>query len=203
MMSRIVIALTLSLLLPGCASLIASATGPEPIGKAAGDRTIGMSLQDKSIETTAKVNIIKIDERFRDANVNVISFYDSVLLAGQVQTEDLKQKAEQVVRSIAEVRQVHNELTVGDVSYYGERTSDGLISTRLRTAYTLEKGFPFSRLKVFTVGGTVYLLGKLTTAEADQATLIASQLAGVKKIVKMIDYLSEAPATTTLPTTGN
>jgi osmotically-inducible protein OsmY len=184
------------ILLPGCSSLIASATGPEPIGKAAGERTFSMSLQDNSIETTAEVNIIKADERFRDANVNVVSFYNSVLLAGQVPTEDMKQKAEQVVRNIAEVRQIHNELTVGDVSYYGERTSDGLISTRLRTAYTLEKGFPSSRLKVFTVGGTVYLLGKLTQSEAEQAVLIASQLAGVKKIIKMIDYLpASSPAT--------
>lgn len=195
-MSRILAAIGLALLLPGCNSLIASATGPEPIGKAAGERTLSMSLQDSSIQTTAEVNIIKADERFRDANVNVISFYNTVLLAGQVQTEDLKQKAEQVVRSIAEVRQVHNELTVGDVSYYGERTSDGLISTRLRTAYTLEKGFPSSRLKVFTVGGTVYLMGKLTPAEADQAVLIATQLAGVKKIIKMIDYLPDASRTT-------
>lgn len=191
-MSRIFTALCLSLLLPGCSSLIASATGPEPIGKAAGERTLSMSLQDSSIQTTAEVNIIKADERFRDANVNVISFYNSVLLAGQVPTEDMKQKAEQIVRNIAEVRQIHNELAVGEVSYYGERTSDGLISTRLRTAYTLEKGFPSSRLKVFTVGGTVYLMGKLTSAEADQAVLIASQLAGVKKIVKMIDYLPNA-----------
>lgn len=191
-MSRILAAVGLSLLLPGCSSLIASATGPGPIGKPAGERTLSMSLQDSSIQTTAEVNIIKADERFRDANVNVISFYNSVLLAGQVQTEELKQKAEQVVRNISEVRQIHNELTVGDISYYGERSSDGLISTRLRTAYTLEKGFPSSRLKVFTVAGTVYLLGKLTTKEADQAVLIASQLAGVKKIVKMIDYLPEA-----------
>ncbi len=192
-MFKILTPLFALMLLPGCSSLIASATGPEPIGKAAGERTFSMSLQDSGIETTAEVNIIKSDERFRDANVNVVSFYNSVLLAGQVPTEDMKQKAEQVVRTIAEVRQIHNELTVGDVSYYGERTSDGLISTRLRTAYTLEKGFPSSRLKVFTVGGTVYLLGKLTTAEAEQAVLIASQLAGVKKIIKMIDPLP-APA---------
>lgn len=195
-MFKILTPLFALMILPGCSSLIASATGPEPIGKAAGERTFSMSLEDNSIETTAEVNIIKADERFRDANVNVVSFYNSVLLAGQVPTEDMKQKAEQVVRNIAEVRQIHNELTVGEVSYYGERTSDGLISTRLRTAYTLEKGFPSSRLKVFTVGGTVYLLGKLTQPEAEQAVLIASQLAGVKKIIKMIDYLpAPAPAT--------
>lgn len=190
-MSRLLAIATIGLLLQGCSSLIARTTGSEPIGKAPGERTLSMSLQDNSIETTAEVNILKADPRFREANVNVVSFYNSVLLAGQVQTDELKQKAEQVVRDIAEVRQVHNELTVGNVSYYGERTSDGLISTTVRTRLTFEKGFPSSRTKVFTVAGTVYLLGKLTPAEADQAVLIASQVSGVKKIVKMLDYLPE------------
>lgn len=189
--------LSLPVLLSGCTGLIANATGPEPIGKAPGERTFSMSLEDNSIETTASVNIRKADPRFRDDNVNVISFYNSVLLAGQVQDETLKQKAEQIVRQIAEVRQVHNELTVGEVSYYGERTSDGLISTRIRTALTLEKGFPSSRTKVFTVGGAVYLLGKLTTAEAEKAVLIISQVGGVKKIIKMLDYLPQPVARNT------
>lgn len=189
--------LSLPALLSGCTGLIANATGPEPIGKAPGERTFSMSLEDNSIETTASVNIRKADPRFRDDNVNVISFYNSVLLAGQVQDETLKQKAEQIVRQIAEVRQVHNELTVGEVSYYGERTSDGLISTRIRTALTLEKGFPSSRTKVFTVGGAVYLLGKLTTAEAEKAVLIISQVGGVKKIIKMLDYLPQPVARNT------
>lgn len=186
--------LSLPVLISGCTGLIANATGPEPIGRAPGERTLSMSLEDNGIETTASVNIRKADARFRDANVNVVSFYNSVLLAGQVQDEALKQQAEKIVRQIAEVRQIHNELTVGDVSYYGERGSDGLISTRIRTALTLEKGYPSSRTKVFTVGGTVYLLGKLTQAEADKAVLIISQVGGVKKIIKMLDYLPD-PAT--------
>lgn len=193
-MYKFLLALSLTAIMSGCSSLIATATGPEPIGKPSGNRTLSMSLEDSSIQTTAEVNIIKADPRFRDANVNVVSFYNSVLLAGQVQNEELKQKAEQVVRNIAEVKQIHNELTVGEVSYYGERASDGLISTRIRTALALEKDFPSSRTKVFTVGGTVYLLGKLSTAEADKAVLIASQVGGVKKIVKMLDYLPDTPA---------
>jgi len=82
-----------------------------------------------------------------------------------------------------------------------ERSSDGIISTRIRTALTFEKAFPSSRTKIFTVGGTVYLLGKLNAGEADQAVAIIKQVAGVKKIVKLVDYLP-APAPTP-PTTSN
>lgn len=188
-------ALLSSLLLPaGCTSLQAAFSGPEPVGRPAGERTLAMSLEDSSIENTANVNIYKADPKFRDANVNVISFYGSVLLAGQVQDEALKAQAEKIVRQIAEVKQVHNELIVADASYYLERSQDGIISTRVRTAMTFEKGYPSSRSKIFTVGGTVYLMGKLTPAEADQAVAIIKQVSGVKKIVKLVDYLP-APVT--------
>lgn len=188
-MFKAIVGLTLALILPGCSSLIATATGPEPVGEEQGTRTLSMRLEDSSIERTAEINIYKANPRFRDANVNVISFYGSVLLAGQVPTEELKQQAEDIVRKIAEVKQIHNELTIGEASYYLERGSDGLISTRIRSSLTLEKGYPFSRTKVFTVDGTVYLMGKLTSAEADTAVNIIKQVSGVRKIVKLVDYL--------------
>lgn len=194
-----VLALGLSLGLAGCTSLIATATGPEPIGTDQGKRTLSMRIEDSAIERTAAVNIYKADPAFRNANVNIVSFYGSVLIAGQVPTAELKARAEKVVWEIAEVKRIHNELTVGDASYYQERMSDGLISTQVRTNLLTLEGFPSSRAKIFTVGGTVYLLGKLTQAEADTAVDIIKQIAGVKRIVKLVDTLpaSPRPAATT------
>lgn len=189
-------AASLGLTSSGCTSLMASATGPEPVGKAAGERSFSMSLEDSAIERDGGINIYKADEQFREANVNVISFYGSVLLAGQVQNEELKAKAEKVIRQIAEVKQVHNELIVAPASYYAERIGDGTITKRIASALLFEKGFPSSRTKVFTVGGTVYLMGKLTPAEADQAITMIKNVSGVKKIVKLVDYLP-APAAAT------
>lgn len=196
-MFKKIFVLSVATTLAGCTSLMASVTGPDPVGKPAGERTLSMSIEDSSIERAANINIYKANTKFRDANVNVVSFYGSVLLAGQVQNEELKAQAEKVVRQIAEVKQVHNELTIADASYYLERSSDGIISTRIRTALAFEKGYPSSRTKILTVNGTVYLLGKLSQAEADQAVTIIKQVPGVKKIVKLVDYLptpASAPA---------
>lgn len=178
-----------SLGLSGCTSLMASATGSEPVGRSPGERTLSMRLEDTGIENTAGINIYKADLQFRDANVNVISFYGSVLLAGQVQTEELKAQAEKIVGQIAEVKLIHNELIVAPASYYAERISDGTITKRIASAFLFEKGFPSSRTKVFTVAGTVYLMGKLTQGEADQAVTMIKGVSGVKKIVKLVDYL--------------
>lgn len=195
-MSKTLLAASLVLALSGCASVIADATGPEPIGSEQGKRTLSMRIEDSAIERTAEVNIYKANAKFREANVNVVSFYGSVLLAGQVPTEEMKAQAEKITWQIAEVKRIHNELTVGPSSYYLERSSDGLISTQIRTRLTMLEGFPSSRTKIFTVGGTVYLMGKLTQAEADTAVGIVKEITGVKRIVKLVDYLPAAPAAT-------
>jgi osmotically-inducible protein OsmY len=196
-MIRIAFLLSLLLSLSGCNSLIASATGEKPIGRPSGDRTLAMRLEDSGIERTIGVNVIKADPLFRDANVNALSFYGNVLLVGQVQTEELKAKVEKVAKEIAEVKQIHNELTVGPASYYGERMSDGSITKRIEASFVLEKGFPSSRTKLITVAGTVYLMGKLTPTETDKAVTIITQTSGVKKLVKLIDTLpEEKPAET-------
>lgn len=193
-MFKALIVATAALSLSACSSLIATATGNEPIGQDQGKRTLSMRIEDSAIERTAEVNIYKTNPRFREANVNVVSFYGSVLLAGQVPTEEMKAQAEKVTYQIAEVKRIHNELTVGESSYYLQRSSDGLISTQIRTRLTVQEGFPSSRTKIFTVGGTVYLMGKLTAAEADQAVALIKEVAGVQRIVKLVDYLAAAPA---------
>jgi osmotically-inducible protein OsmY len=183
----------------GCTSIMASATGDQPVGSDPGERTLSMRLQDSSIKNAADINIYKADKKFHDANVNVISFYGDVLLAGQVQDEDMKAQAEKIVRHIAEVKKIYNELAVEPVSPYLVRSNDSLIDMRIRSNLLLEKGFPSSQTKVFTVEGTVYLMGKLTPADSDRAVNIIKQTSGVKKIIKLMDYLPVPPAAASTP----
>lgn len=187
---------TLALALSGCASLLATSSGDQAIGVRPGERTLSQRIEDISIENAAAANILKSDPAFHDANVDVVSFHSTVLLIGQVPSEPLKQKAEQTVRNIAEVKQVYNELQIGPSTYYLSRANDSVISTRIRSNLLFKEGFPSNRVRVTTVNGAVYLLGKLTAAEADQAVAIVSATPGVQRIVKILDYLPEAPGTT-------
>jgi osmotically-inducible protein OsmY len=177
--------------LPGCTSIEAAASGPGPIGVKPGERTLSMKIEDRSIENTIEVNITKADPAFSDANVTVVSFYGSVLLAGQVPTQALKDKAETVAHSVEEVKKVHNMLSVGEASYYGSRVKDSYISTRISSAMTFSKDFPSSRCTFTTVNNVVYLMGKLTHDEASQAVQLISDISGVQKIVKLVDYLPD------------
>lgn len=199
MLKKVCLAAALAAALPACTAIEAAATGPEPISVKPGERTLSMRVNDQSIENTAEVNITKADPAYYDANVNVVSFYASVLLVGQVPTQALKDKAEAVVRSIDEVRQVHNELVVGEASYYKARAVDGYITSRVSSALLFASGFPSSRSKVTTSNGVVYLMGKLTHTEADQAVGIISGVSGVQKIVKLVDYLPDSSGAASAP----
>ena len=198
MLKKILFAASLVAMVPACTTLQAAATGPQPIGVKPGERTLSMRIDDQSIENTAAVNITKADPDFYNANVNVTSFYAAVLLTGEVPTQALKDKAAAVVNQIAEVKGVRNELVVAEASYYKTRAADSLITGRISSGLLFASGFPSSRTKVTTCAGAVYLMGKLTHAEAEQAVSIIKGVAGVKKISLLVDYLPDdvAPAAT-------
>ncbi|MDX1606637.1 MAG: DNA-3-methyladenine glycosylase I, partial [Candidatus Competibacterales bacterium] len=57
-------------------------------------------------------------------------------------------------------------------------------------------GFDPTRVKVVTERGIVYLMGLVTTAEGNAAAEAVRQVRGVRKVVKVFEYLDEPPAAT-------
>jgi hypothetical protein len=54
---------------------------------------------------------------------------------------------------------------------------------------------PGNSIKVVTARGTVYLMGRLTPREIEQATHIASTTGGVQRVVRVFDVLKEEDET--------
>jgi osmotically-inducible protein OsmY len=48
-------------------------------------------------------------------------------------------------------------------------------------------------VKVVTEAGTVYLMGMVTRREADDATQIARTTSGVKRVVRVFEYIPDPP----------
>jgi len=48
-------------------------------------------------------------------------------------------------------------------------------------------------VKVVTEAGTVYLMGMVTKREADDATQIARTTSGVKRVVRVFEYIPDPP----------
>jgi osmotically-inducible protein OsmY len=66
----------------------------------------------------------------------------------------------------------------------------------VKTRFVGEQKFNPLHVKVVTENGTVYLLGLVTRKEADDATNIARHVSGVKKVVRVFEYIPDPPPAT-------
>jgi len=177
-----------------------SACAPVVIGGAATGatvahdrRTVGTFIDDEGIELKARGNIINEKDLNSQIHINITSINGVVLLSGEAPTEELRQRAEAIVRAIPKVRLIHNELTLAAPSSLMTRSSDTVITAKVKTKLFGIKGHPdfdATRVKVVTENGAVYLMGLMYRSEADAATEAARQVSGVQRVVKLFEYLN-------------
>lgn len=178
----------LCLFLYGCSSII-GATTSEPIQMDPGKRTLGVKIDDRQIETVAKVNLNKAHRQLADANINVHSYNAVVLLTGQVPNNDMRQLATETLLAIPHVRQVHNELEAQANTSLLARTNDTWLTTKVRTKLMTNRDIESGRVRVITENNTVFLMGLVSQVEADKITSIARHTGGVQKVVRVFEYI--------------
>ncbi|WP_292957153.1 BON domain-containing protein [Nitrosomonas sp.] len=182
--------LVLLLPLTGCAPMVAMGVGA---GAGTGAmvvedrRTSGIFIEDESIELKSSK---RLHEQFgNQAHINITSFNRIVLLTGEAPTEALKEEASKLVRSIENVRNVINEITIGGKSSLGSRSNDTFITSKVKSRFLASGKFQINHIKIVTEKGVVFLLGVVKRAEADNAVEIARSTSGVAKVVKVFEYL--------------
>ncbi|MDP9109810.1 MAG: BON domain-containing protein, partial [Pseudomonadota bacterium] len=147
-----------------------------------------------------------------DGHVNLASFNRKVLLTGEVRDEATKAAVEREAAAIDGVSGVINELMVGGVSNYTSRSNDALITGKVKASFVDAKELYANTIKVVTERGTVYLLGRVSAREANQATEIARGVPGVLQVVRAFEVIDESElkrpinpqpgATTSVPAPG-
>ena len=152
-------------------------------------RTSGAQLEDEGIELRSVSRIRgNIGER---VHVNVTSYNRQVLLTGEVPTAQDKQLVEQIVSRVENVSAVVNELAVLSNTSLTQRSSDALVTGRVKAMLIDAQDLFFNSFKVVTERGTVYLLGRVTQREADRGTAVVRATPGVQKVVRIFEIVSE------------
>ncbi len=154
-------------------------------------RTAGTVVEDEAIEQKASsaVNNSGLGAR---AHINATSYNRALLLTGEVASPADRQRAEQIARSVEEVRAVYNELTVMPASSLGSRSSDAWITTKVKSSLFQVDGirdFDPTRVKVVTERGIVYLMGLVRPQEAEAVTATVRRVGGVQRVVRLFEYL--------------
>ncbi len=197
--------------LSGCLPLVVGSAVLGGTLVATDRRTSGAQLEDEGIELRT---VNRLREAFLErVHINATSYNRQVLLTGEVPTEADKIRAQDIVSRVENVRSIVNELAVLGNTSLTSRSSDSLVTGRVKAAFVDAKDLYANAFKVVTERGTTYLMGRVTQREAARATEITRTIPGVQRVVRVLEIISEeelqrllpqpakpssAPATTTL-----
>lgn len=193
---RITAALALVMGLGACAPLMVGGfVGSAMV--ATDRRTSGTQLEDEGIELRSANRIREmVGDR---VHVNITSYNRQVLLTGEVPNDRDRQYLAKLVSEVDNVRSVVNELAVMPASSLGDRSTDALITGKIKASMLDSKDIFASAYKVVTERGNVYLMGRVTQREANRATDIARTVGGVKKVVRVFEVITEDELKALLP----
>lgn len=182
-------AVTLAASLSACVPLVVGSGFAGGVLVAMDRRTSGAQLEDQGIELRG-ANRLK-ETLGEGSRVTVTSYNRQVLLTGEVaRTEDIQQ-AEQIIAKVENVSSVVNDLVVGIPASLTQRSTDTLITSKVKASLIDAKDLQASAFKVITERNVVYLMGRVTPREASRATNIARGVKDVAKVVRVFETLTE------------
>ena len=112
-------------------------------------------------------------------------------MTGEAENAQIVEDFARQVAAIPRVRHVFNEVIIGAEATWTESTADAYLTSRVKVALFNVKleGFDPTRVKVTSSAGSVYLMGLVTPQEGDAVTEEVRFVSGVKRVVKLFEYL--------------
>ena len=152
-------------------------------------RSPGIQLEDEGIEQRSAT---AIRENFGSKeHINITSYNRQVLITGEVSNDTVRRQVESLIGRVENVRAVVNELVIGPASSTGDRASDALLVAKVKASMVDTEDVFANVYKVVGERGTVYLMGRVTQREAKRATDVVRGVSGVKRVVRVFEYITE------------
>ncbi|MEM7706961.1 MAG: BON domain-containing protein [Pseudomonadota bacterium] len=190
---RVVTLLLLIVLLQGCAAAI---VGGVAVGASAihDRRAAEQVVADNGINLSVTDAIHRDNGPGRGSHIKNTTYNGTVLLTGEALTEQIRSEVAEIAASVEGVKEVVNELAIGEPSSAFTRSRDSLLTAQVKSALLGIRGledFDPTRVKVVSVRHEVYLLGLVTEEEGDAAAQRAARVSGVDKVIKVFEYIPE------------
>ncbi len=159
-------------------------------------RTTGTQVEDQAIEIKAGLEARRVAP---SGHINTASYNRMLLITGEVANEAERKAAEQAAGRVENIRSVVNELAVMGNTALSARSSDSVVTAKVKASFIDAKDLQAQAIKVVTERGVVYLMGVVTEREATRATEMSRTVAGVNKVVRVFEIISEAELARLLP----
>jgi len=179
-------------LLHGCGPLVVG-------GVAAGAATLYdrrpyyVVIDDQQIELAAINALLQDSSIAGHSRISVTSYNHTVLLAGQADTAEVAERATRRVSRLPRVARVVDEIVVGPPLGLARKSEDAYLSSRAKIALADVDlpDFNPTRVKIVTEDAVVYLMGLVTPDEATAAAEKVRYVPGVKRVVKLFEYIND------------
>ena len=172
-----------------CAPLMVGGAAMTGAVVATDRRSSGAQLDDQGIELRA-ANRLR-DSMGSRARISVTSYNRRALLTGEVANERDKALAYEIVAKTDNVASVFNELDITNSPTFKEKAEDTLLTGRVKAGLVDTKNLSTNSFKVVSERGSVFLMGRVTQREADQATEVARTTKGAQRVVRVFEIITE------------
>lgn len=185
----------LASLIQGCAAVLLGGVivGASVIHDRRASATV---VEDEKIEFVAAAKIRHDKELNQNTHVTCVSYNNTVLITGQVDSQSDQNRITELVRTVSGVSRVVNETTVATAASFGELSDDAYITSKVKLAlWSLDMpGFDPTMVKVVTEQGNVYLMGLLTEQEIAEVVDKVRHVPNVKRVIKIFEPIkAESP----------
>ena len=171
----------------GCSPVgVLASGGSATMVVAEGDRSLGTVVDDATIKLNLSAKFLKSENRlFLDVNSNVTE--GRVLLTGLVDTQEIRIEAVRKVWEINGVREVINEIEVGNKTTLKEYMNDLWINTQVKSLAAKTIGLRSFSYNFETIKGKVYIAG--ITSRPEQLQAIVENTKTIKGVKEIVNYV--------------
>ena len=171
----------------GCSPVgVLASGGSATMVIAEGDRSLGTVVDDATIKLNLSAKFLQSENKlFLDVNSNVTE--GRVLLTGLVDTQEIRIEAVKKVWEINGVREVINEIEVGNKTTLKEYMNDLWINTQVKSLAAKTIGLRSFSYNFETIKGKVYIAG--ITSRPEQLQAIVESTKTIKGVNEIVNYV--------------
>jgi len=150
------------------------------------DRSAGTVIDDATIKLKISAKFLASEENlFFNLDTTIIE--GRVLLTGIVKNQETRIEAVRKVWEVVGVREVINEIQVGEKTTIKEYANDVWITTQIRAVTTKNIGLRSLSYNFETIRGKVYVAG--ITSRKEQLDTVIESIESIKGVKEIVNYI--------------
>jgi len=171
----------------GCSPVgVLASGGASTMVVAEGDKSLGTAVDDATIKLNiSRKLLISKNNLFINIDTSVVE--GMVLLTGIVKNQESRIEAVKIVWEIKGVKEVINEIEIGDKTSIKEYANDVWITTQIKTLAARDIGLRSISYNIETIRGKVFLAG--ITSRPEQLETLVDITKSVKGVNEVVNYV--------------